>query len=151
MAWSAVVADLAATLAQLSITSPVALTIAHVYDAPPKVVQVFPAFVVCLPDTIEVERIDGLRTETNTVRCRYLGLDGGDTATTAEIADAFRQAVVSAFDAKVNGHGGVTLGGTGILNDQSVDVIEFGAYAGKPVVMFETTLTIRHDTLVTIS
>lgn len=151
MAWAAVVADLTAALGQLTITSPVTLAIAHVYDKPPKTVQVFPAFVVCLPDSIAVERTDGLRTETNSVRCRYLALDGGDTATTAEIADAFRQAAVAAFDAKVNGHGGVTLGGTGILNDQTVDVIEFGAYAGKPVVMFETTLIIQHDTLVNIS
>ena len=151
MVWADVVADLTATLAQLTITSPVAVAIAHVYPEPPATVQVFPAFVVCLPDSIEVDRSDGLRTETNAVRCRYLALEGGDAATTAKIADAFRQASVAAFDAKVNGHGGVTLGGTGILNAQTVDVIEFGAYAGKPVVMFETTLTIRHDTLVNLS
>lgn len=140
MTWADVRAQLVTMLGELSITDPVADAIVHVYEFPPKAAQDFPCFVIVPPDDIEVERTSSaMRTETPVVRCRYMGLDGGDWATAAEIADAFRAAAIAKFD-------NITLGGTGLLTEQAVGPIELGKYAGRDVLIFETTLTIRHQT-----
>ena len=145
MSYPDVLARLDTMLSALAITSPVAESIKHVYTLPPKAVTVFPCFVLVPPDSIEIERSSSaMRTETPEIRCRYMALDGGDWAAAAEIAQAFREAAIVAFD-------NVTLGGTGLLLDQVFGRIELGKYGGRDVLMFDMTLRIRHDTATTFT
>jgi len=139
MTYADVVTQLDTMLSALSVTSP-ASSIKHVYTLPPKTVQVFPCWIVIPPDEIEVLReSSAMRTETPSIRCRYMNLDGGDWATAAGIAQAYREAAITKFD-------NVTLGGVGQLISQTFGGITLGKYGGKDVVMFDMTLRIRHQT-----
>lgn len=145
MAWPVVRAEIARVLRAVEITEPAQIHIAHVYEHPPRSVGEAPVFVIIPPTEIEITRGNDVRTETASVPCRYIDFDDGDTEYTAEIAAAFREAVIAAFDVET------TLRGTGYVLDQSVDGIILDKYAGRDVVTFETVLTVRHDTFTEIS
>lgn len=103
MDWNDVRAQLKTLLEAVSITEPIEETIARVYEFPPPTVQDIPCFIIGLP-ALKVERAPSLRIKTYRVRLSLLVRDA-DVDRAAEIADAYREAILDAFDADV------TLGG----------------------------------------
>lgn len=145
MAYDTVLARLDTMLSALSIESPAAVSIKHVYTLPKASISAFPCWVIIPPESIEVVRSNGaVRSETDVFVCRYMGLQGSSWDTAAEIAQAFRQSAIVAFD-------NVTLGGDGLLLDQSFDAIELSRWGGRDVAVFDMRLTIRHQTAASIT
>jgi hypothetical protein len=100
MAWREARAQIAAILAAIYITDPVVLAIKRVYTTPPATVQDVPCFII-IPPALKVERgASGLRIKTYTVRIRCLVSDEAlDRA--HDLVDAFREAIVDAFDSDI--------------------------------------------------
>src|SRR3990167_8161155 len=99
MAWTDIRAAIVARLELVSITSPVAQTVKKVYATPPPAIQDLPCFIIYPPRAV-IARGAGGRTKLYTVRCRLLVKDA-DLDRAADLADAYREAAIDAFDADV--------------------------------------------------
>lgn len=145
MAYDAVLARLDTMLSGLAISSPVMSGIKHVYTTPRASISEFPCWVIIPPEDIQVERTNAaVRTETDVFVCRYMGLQGSAWDTAAEIAQAYRQAAIVAFD-------NITLGGDGLLMDQQFEPIELTRWGNRDVVAFNMRLVIRHQAAASIT
>lgn len=138
--WPEVRAHIAGVLEDVRITLPLPIDIEHVQEHPPKTVSDFPCFVILPVQDIEIDVLSGWRTETREVACRYMGRDGQDYPQAAEIADAFREAAIAAFDSQ-NG-----LGGYGILLSRRAEGLGLATYGGLEVIWFDLILEVRYET-----
>lgn len=107
MGWRDARKRIAAILGQVVINDPLVAGIARVYQTPPPTVEDVPCFII-MPPALKVERGSSLRIKTYTVRLRCLVSDE-DFAQAADLVDAFREAVVDAFDSDVRLDNTVTL------------------------------------------
>ena len=107
MTWRLARTRIAAILAAIEITDPTDANILRVYETPPATVEDAPCFII-YPPALKTERAGGgLRIKTYTVRMRCLVADEAvDRA--ADLVDAFREAVVDAFDVDLTLAGTVT-------------------------------------------
>src|SRR3990170_2834236 len=103
MTWAAAKAELVTILAGISITSPIAQTIAKVYPDPPGAVQDLPCVIV-YPPSLDVQRIAGTRYKIYRSRLLLLVRDE-DLDQAAAIVDAYRESLVDAFDSNVRLNG----------------------------------------------
>jgi len=97
MAWADAKARIVEILEGVSITEPQS-EIKRVYTDPPGTVQDLPCFIIYPPALTVVRQSSSLRKKVYTVRLRLLVSDG-DLATASALVDAYREAVVDAFDA----------------------------------------------------
>lgn len=136
-AFEAVRDRLAAILGAIVITSPVAASIVRVYEMPPSTVEDMPCFII-YPPALKVERgSSGLRIKTYTVRLRCLVSDEG-VERAAALVDAFREAIIDAFDSDL------TLAGTAtqIVGPEVVEASGF-SYGGRDYVGMDCLLTVQ--------
>jgi len=137
MAWRDARARIAAILGAISLAEPASVSITRVYETPPAQVQDTPCFIV-IPPALEVKRgSSGLRIKTYTVRLSLLVTDEAlDRA--ADLVDAFREAVVDAFDSDL------TLAGTATMitgpNAEEASPIRYG---GKDYTGIDFLLTVQ--------
>jgi len=97
MAWADAKARIVAILEGVSITDPVS-EIKRVYPNPPGTIGDVPCVIVYPPALTVVRQSSSLRKKTYTIRLRLLVTDA-DLATASALVDAYREAVVDAFDA----------------------------------------------------
>lgn len=95
--WLTARAEIATILSTVAITSPVASTIARVYETQPKQASDFPCVIIMGTAKGPPERSSGLRQRDYTARLRLLVQDA-DINRAADIIDAFQEAIVDAFD-----------------------------------------------------
>jgi len=97
MAWADAKARIVEVLEGVSITDPES-EIVRVYPNPPGTVQDVPCFIIYPPALTVVRQSSSLRKKVYTIRLRLLVTDA-DLATASALVDAYREAVVDAFDA----------------------------------------------------
>jgi len=97
MAWADAKARIVEILEGVSITDPES-EIKRVYPDPPGTIADLPCFIVYPPALTVVRQSSSLRKKTYTIRLRLLVTDA-DLATASALVDAYREAVVDAFDA----------------------------------------------------
>jgi len=136
LTWRLARTRIAAILAAIEITDPTDANILRVYETPPATVEDAPCFVI-LPPALKLERAGGgLRIKTYTVRMRCLVADEAvDRA--ADLVDAFREAVVDAFDVDL------TLAGTAThIAGPDVEEARGWLYSGREFVGMDFLLTV---------
>lgn len=138
--WQDVRAHIAGVLEGIEISEPVDARIEHVQQHPPAKIDSYPCFVILPAQSIKVDVLSGWRTETREVACRYIGATGDDIALAGEIAEAFREAAIAAFDE----HNG--LGGTGSLLERRAEDFGVTQYGGRSVVYWDLILVARYET-----
>ena len=140
MAWSDALARVKTVLEAVEITSPVEKKIKRVYDFPPSTVQDTPAFVL-FPPACTVERLPGLhREKVYTLRMRLLVHDT-DVERGAAIVDAYREAVLDAFDSELTLNGEATA-----IEGPSIEEPGVFDYAGRDYLGMDCILTVEiHD------
>jgi len=90
----------------LSITSPTNLAVKRVYENPPGTIQDWPAFII-YPPSMDATVGPGSRWRDYRVRLLMI-ISDQDMSQAAAIADAFREVLIPAFDAKVSLSGNAT-------------------------------------------
>jgi len=137
MGWRVARSRIAAILEAVYITDPMILAIKRVYVNPPATVEDAPCFIL-LPPALKVERgAGGFRIKTYTLRMRCLVSDEAvDRA--ADLIDAFREAVVDAFD------GDVTLNHTAsMIVGPNIEEPRGWDYAGRAFVGMDCLLSVH--------
>ena len=127
---------IAAILGAISITSPVAASILRVYEMPPETVEDVPCFIL-FPPALKVERgSSGRRVKTYTLEMLCLVSDEA-ISDAAAIVDAFREAVVDAFDSDLTLNTTATL-----IEGPSVERGLAWKYAGRDFIGINCVLTV---------
>lgn len=138
MAWADAKARIKTVLEGVSITTPETQSIARVFSDPPGSVPGgdVPCFII-YPPSVAVGRGTARREKAYVVRLRLLVMDAG-IEQAAAFVDAYREALVDAFDADV------TLNGTaspGIIG-QTVEEASGFSYGGIDYTGFDCLLTV---------
>jgi hypothetical protein len=139
MTWADAKARIAVDLAAVSITSPVAQTIKHVYVDPPGSIQDLPCFII-YPPACKLERANSIRYKHYAVRLRLL-LSDEKLDRASALVDAYREALLDALDAEVTLEGTATLiEGPDI--EEAAD-FEIPQGSGKHYTGFDALLTVH--------
>lgn len=107
IAWLTARAEIATILTGVAISSPVAATIKRVYETPHKHVTDLPCVVVVGTAKPLIIRSSGLREREYVARLRLV-IDDADLEQTADMIDAFEEAIIDAFDANLTLNGKVS-------------------------------------------
>lgn len=105
--WLIARAEIATILTGVAITTPLAQSIARVYETPPKIAPDFPCIIIVGTAKGEPERSADIRTREYTSRIRLLVKDA-DVNRAADIIDAFEEAIVDRFDINLTMNGKVS-------------------------------------------
>lgn len=139
MAWKDARTEIKALLETVSIAEPIKEAIARVYEFPPPTVEDLPCFIIGLP-ALKIERGPSLRIRTYKVRLTLLVRDA-DVDRAAEIADAYREAILDVFDADVTLGGNCTQALAPEFEEGSG--FEYPGGSGKHYVGYDIFLTVE--------
>lgn len=137
MAWADAKARIAVDLAAVAITSPITQTIKKVYTDPPGTIGDTPCFIIYPPALTVSRTSSSLRTKVYTVRLRLLVSDA-DLSRASALVDAYREAVVDAFDAEVALNFTAT-----IIEGPNIEEAASFTYGAKAYTGMDCMLTVR--------
>jgi len=138
--WLAARAEIAAILSGVSITAPVAASILRVFETPPKQASDLPCVIIVGVSKLAPVRSSGLREREYVARLRLIVQDA-DINRTADMLDAFEEAIIDAFDKNLTLNGKVSnLGGPSWNEPDTLDAggqSQWGADAFVTFRMFD--------------